>query len=98
MNGSQTVALFTKINHKHSLLLFRNRNPVDTHKTIFDSRTFLFKKIKDIMKTTNLVIAIIYTAILSLVALTATDSDTIIGVIMLAPPVIVNWMSWNHLK
>jgi len=50
------------------------------------------------MKTANLVIAIIYTAILSLVALTATDSETIIGVIMLAPPVIVNWMSWNHLK
>jgi hypothetical protein len=46
------------------------------------------------MKTANLVVAIIYTAFLALILLAAEDTETIIGVFMLAVPVVMNWISY----
>jgi hypothetical protein len=50
------------------------------------------------MKTANLVIAIIYTVILSmllLAALSVADTELLIGTMFFLPPVIMNWLSWG---
>lgn len=50
------------------------------------------------MKTANLVIAIIFTIIYGLMFLVgiSEDTDLMIGVILLSPPLVMNWLSWRN--
>lgn len=50
------------------------------------------------MKKLNLVVAIIYTVLLSLTVLNITDDvETLIGVMLISVPVVVNWITWSKL-
>jgi len=52
------------------------------------------------MKVANLVVAIIYTCIYTLMIMTGmyNDGELVVGAIILSGPVVINWMSWNYLK
>ena len=53
------------------------------------------------MKVLNLVMAIVYTVIygiILLIAMSDSDMETVIGLILLSGPVVVNWITWSYLK
>jgi len=53
------------------------------------------------MKTLNLIIAIIYTVILTFIGMSGLaegDMEMIMGVIFLSGPTVVNWVTYRNLK
>lgn len=67
---------------------------------VIEAHHFLINH-RNTMKIANLVIAIIYSLLLALALMAGvleSDADTIIGVGLLAPPVILNWLSFKYWK
>ena len=53
------------------------------------------------LRTLNLVMAIVYTVIMALIAISAvmnSEGETFVGAIILCGPVVANWITWKRLK
>lgn len=53
------------------------------------------------MKTANLIVAIISTLFLLWIffeGMALVDAEIMFGAILLSPPTIMNWITWNHLN
>ena len=53
------------------------------------------------LRILNLVMAIIYTVILALIAISAImngEGETFVGAIILSGPVVANWITWSRLR